>query len=138
MPRSNPHLLPSRRNIYDNDEFDQLAVDSSRLHIGRKNASHTADTILSDRSTAPNRAAIISALAAFDSDDDERDDTYDAEDVGGTVDSARPGADEVDADLGDKNEETLFRAYSIDAKVFERDSVTRRSNARQALKVRVA
>ncbi|KAI9707159.1 MAG: hypothetical protein M1836_000119 [Candelina mexicana] len=133
-PHSTPPLLSSRRNVFDNDDFDQLAIDSSKLHIGRKNASETADTILSDRSTAPNKAAILSALAAFDSDDDERDDTYDAEDVGGTVDSARTGTDEIDADLGDKNDEALFNAYRLDARVFERDSTTRRSKAREALK----
>ncbi|KAI9822288.1 MAG: hypothetical protein M1827_000006 [Pycnora praestabilis] len=133
-PRSTTPLLPTRRNIFDNDEFDQLAIDSSRLHIGRKNESSTADTILSDRSSAPNKAAILSALAAFDSDDDERDDTYDAEDVGGTVDSARPGSDDVDADLRDNNEEPLFSAYKISPEVFERDSATRRGKARAALK----
>ncbi|KAI9723615.1 MAG: hypothetical protein M1812_000915 [Candelaria pacifica] len=133
-PSSTPPLLSSRRNVFDNDDFDHLKVDTSKLHIGRKNASQNADTILSDRTTAPNKAAILSALAAFDSDDDERDDTYDAEDVGGTVDSARPGTDEIDADLGDKNEEALFTAYRLDPKVFERDSTTRRGKAREALK----
>ncbi|KAI9768782.1 MAG: hypothetical protein M1835_006813 [Candelina submexicana] len=133
-PRSTPPLLPSRRNVFDNDDFDQLAIDSSKLHIGRKNATQTADSILSDRSSAPNKAAILSALAAFDSDDDERDDTYDAEDVGGTVDSARPGTDEMDTDPGDKNDEALFSAYRLDARVFERDPTTRRSRAREALK----
>ena len=94
----------------------------------------TADDLLADRSTAPNKAAILSALAAFDSDDDERDDTYDIEDVGGTVDSAMPGSDKVDADLRDKNEETLFNAYKLSPGVMERDSNTRRSKARLALK----
>ncbi|MCJ1415187.1 hypothetical protein MMC32_001518 [Xylographa parallela] len=133
-PHSTPPLPPTRRNVFDNDDFDNLAIDASRLHIGRKNPHLTADALLSDRSTAPNKAAILSALAAFDSDDDERDDTYDAEDVGGTVDSAMPGSEEVHADLQDKNEEPLFAAYKMSPGVFERDANTRRGKARIALR----
>ncbi|KAF2096799.1 hypothetical protein NA57DRAFT_67397 [Rhizodiscina lignyota] len=129
-----PTPPPERRNVFDDDELDQLTVDTSRLHIGRRGEGLTADAILSDRTAAPNKAAILSALAAFDSDDDERDDTYDVEDVGGTVDSAVPEADQLDADLQDQNEEALFRAYKLDSKVFERDGATRRSKARLALK----
>ncbi|OAF99711.1 uncharacterized protein CC84DRAFT_1103515 [Paraphaeosphaeria sporulosa] len=132
-PRSTPPAI-ERRNVFDNDEFDRLAVDTSRLHIGRKNADATADTILSDRGAAPSKSAILSALAAFDSDDDERDDTYDVEDVGGTIDSATPGPDEADADLRDKNEEALFRAYNSTPGLFARDAETRRGKARAALK----
>ncbi|EON65162.1 hypothetical protein W97_04399 [Coniosporium apollinis CBS 100218] len=128
-PRSTPP--PQRRNVFDNDELDRLAVDASRLHIGRKNEKLTADTILSDRSAAPQKAAILSALAAFDLDDDERDDTYDAEDVGGTVE---PGYDEVDIDVREKNEEVLFKAYTTSSDLFNRDAATRRSSARAALK----
>ncbi|KAK8164467.1 hypothetical protein IWX90DRAFT_436994 [Phyllosticta citrichinensis] len=129
-PRSTPVF--DRRNIHDNDELDQLAVDASRLHIGRKNENLTADKILADKKNAPNKAAILSALATFDLDDDERDDTYDVEDVGGTVDSAVPG-DEA-ADLRDKNEEALFRAYSLSKDTFNRDAATRRGKAREALR----
>lgn len=131
-PRSTPP--PTRRNVYDNDEFDQLAVDASRLHIGRKNESLTADNILSDKSAAPNKAAILSALATFDLDDDERDDTYDVEDVGGTIDSAIPGNDEAAELRDDRTEEALFRAYSMSREAFGRDVATRRSSARQALR----
>ena len=133
-PRPTPPLLPSRKNVFDNDDFDNLAISSTRLHIGRKNETLTADNLLSDRSAAPNKAAILSALAAFDSDDDERDDTYDAEDVGGTVDTALPGSDEADAALRDRNEESLFAAYSFFPAVFDRDANTRRGKARAALK----
>ncbi|KAL9116514.1 MAG: hypothetical protein Q9187_006960 [Circinaria calcarea] len=129
-PRSTPPLLPSRRNIFDNDDFDNLAISPTKLHFVRRENPDP----LTDRSNAPNSAAILSALALFDSDDDERDDTYDVGDVGGTVDSAIPGSDEVDADLGDKNEEALFSAYRMTPEVFERDSNTRRGKARLALK----
>ncbi|KAJ4990747.1 CUE domain-containing protein [Stagonosporopsis vannaccii] len=131
-PRSSQHL-PERRNIFDDDDFDKLAVDTSRLHIGRKNASLTADKVLSDRSTAPQKSHILAALAAFDSDDDERDDTYDFEDVGASVDTAAPDGD-ANSDLSNKNEEALFRAYSMSPDVFGRESETRRGKARTALK----
>lgn len=87
-------------------------------------------------STRPpsSKAAILSALATFDSDSDERDDTYDVEDVGATVDSAAPASDERDADLRDGNEETLLNAFKSSPEVFERDAATRRGKARAALK----
>jgi activating signal cointegrator complex subunit 2 len=128
-PRSSQPI--ERRNVFDDDEFDKLAVDASRLHIGRRGKELTADNILSDRSKAPAKSSILAALAAFDSDDDERDDTYDAEDVGASVDNATAGPDEVDAD---KNEEALFRAYSMTPDLFGRDADTRRGKARTALK----
>ncbi|RAR09534.1 cue domain-containing protein [Stemphylium lycopersici] len=131
-PRSSQHI-PERRNVFDNDDFDNLAVDTSRLHIGRRGQDQNADKILSDRSKAPAKSAIMAALAAFDSDDDERDDTYDAEDVGASVDTAAPGPGE-DADLGDKNEEALYRAYTMTPELFGRESETRRGKARTALK----
>jgi activating signal cointegrator complex subunit 2 len=131
-PRSSQQL-PERRNVFDNDEFDKLAVDTSRLHIGRRGQDLNADKILSDRSKAPAKSAILAALAVFDADDDEHDDTYDAEDVGASVDTAAPGPGE-DADLRDKNEEALFRAYQMSPELFGRESETRRSTPRMALK----
>lgn len=125
--------LPERRNVFDDDDFDKLAVDTSRLHIGRRNLNLTADKVLSDRSNAPAKSQILAALAAFDSDDDERDDTYDFEDVGASVDTAAPDGD-ANSDLSDKNEEALFRAFSMSPDVFGRDSETKRSKTRAALK----
>ena len=121
--------------MFDNDELDNLTVASSRLHIGRKNADATADSLLSDRSTAPDKAAILSALASFDLNEDEHDDTYDAEDVGGTVDSSVTGANEADADAQDRNEAALLEAYKATPHLFRRDAQTRRDPARAALKL---
>ncbi|KAF1946420.1 hypothetical protein EJ02DRAFT_336348 [Clathrospora elynae] len=131
-PRSSQHL-PERRNVFNDDEFDKLAVDTSRLHMGRRGQDLTADKMLSDRSKAPAKSAILAALAAFDADDDEHDDTYDAEDVGASVDTAAPGPGE-DIGLQDKNEETLFSAYTMSPELFGRESETRRSKPRMALK----
>ncbi|KAL8854009.1 MAG: hypothetical protein Q9221_001132 [Calogaya cf. arnoldii] len=133
-PHGTPPILPNRRNIHDNDAFDRLTISPSQIHRGLKSSTRTADTVLQDRSSAPNKAAILSALAAFDSDDDERDDTYDVEDVGGTVDTAMPGSDEIDADLRDRNEEALFRAHKMSPEAFERDAATRKGKARLALR----
>ncbi|KFY16383.1 hypothetical protein V492_01368 [Pseudogymnoascus sp. VKM F-4246] len=134
-PRTTPPLPPTRRNIYDDDEFDQLAVSTSRLHFGRKDADKTADDVLKDRSTAPNAAAILAALAAFDSDDDERDDTYDAADVGGAVDANN--TDELRdqrSEMDDAKDEVLFRAWKMNQALFGRDAPTRRGKERANLK----
>ncbi|KAL2045709.1 hypothetical protein N7G274_002140 [Stereocaulon virgatum] len=130
-PHSTPPLLPTRRNIYDGDDFDRLAVDTSKLRMGKKE-DITADQLLSsDRSTSQ-KTAILSALAAFDSDDDERDDTYDVEDVGGTVDMTN---DENAADLRQEmHEEALFNAYKLTPDLFNRDAETRRGKSRAALR----
>lgn len=133
-PRPTPPLLPTRKNVFDNDAFDNLTISPSNIHLGRKHPDLTASDLLDDHSSRPNKAAILSALAGFDADDDERDDTYDVADVGGTVDTAIPGSDEVDADLQDKNEEALFSAYKMSPEVFKRDAATRRGKARAALK----
>ncbi|RAL64576.1 hypothetical protein DID88_001611 [Monilinia fructigena] len=135
VPHSTPPQLPARRNVFDDDEFDQLAVDASRLHFGRRNPDQTADDILQDRSNAPNKAAILSALAAFDSDDDERDDTYDVADVGGTVDSINPEERNLENNSSQNtHDEALFRAYKSSPDIFARDQTTRRSKERAAIR----
>ncbi|KAI1499093.1 hypothetical protein F5X99DRAFT_295933 [Biscogniauxia marginata] len=132
-PRSTPPQIPTRRNAFDDDDFDNLAVDLSNLHFGKRNLGKTADDMLKDRSSAPNKAAILSALSAFDADDDERDDTYDAADAGFVVNDGHP-EDADDQKRKDANEETLFRAYKSSPKSFDRDAATRRSDARTKLK----
>ncbi|ESZ96180.1 hypothetical protein SBOR_3455 [Sclerotinia borealis F-4128] len=133
-PHSTPPQIPTRRNIFDDDELDQLTVDASRLHFGRRNPDQTADDVLQDRSTAHNKAAILSALAAFDSDDDERDDTYDVADVGGTVDSTNPEEPNPENSSQNAHDEALFRAFKSSPSIFARDATTRRSKERAAIK----
>ena len=136
VPRRTPSPPPTRRNIYDNDDFDNLAINTSKLHLGRKHQTQTADSMLEFNRPTDQKAAILSALAAFDSDDDERDDTYDVEDVGGTVDTtyADDETHRAAAAATDKNDEALYMAYRADSAVFKRDADTRRSKARTALK----
>ncbi|KAI2607833.1 hypothetical protein GGR54DRAFT_403349 [Hypoxylon sp. NC1633] len=132
-PRSTPPQVPIRHNVYDDDEFDKLAMDVNNIHFGKRNQKNSAEDVLNDRSTASNKAAILSALSAFDADDDERDDTYDAADAGILVnDGNTEEAD--DHRRKDVGEEALFRAYQSDQKVFDRGATTRRSEARTKLK----
>lgn len=131
-PHSTPPLLPTRRNIHDDDDFDRLAIDTSKLALGRRNADLTADKLLAGQRPSSQKAAILSALAAFDSDDDERDDTYDVADVGGTVDTTND--DNAGERREEVHEEALFNAYRMSPEVFNRDSDTRRGKYRAALK----
>lgn len=132
-PKSTPPLqeshIPERRNVFDDDEFDRLEFQASRLHIGKQNRQ------VSD-GEQPNKAAIMSALAAFDSDDDERDDTYDVEDVGGTVDSAHPDGEPgpITKLTDEENDVTLFAAYKTSPELFGRTFNIRRGQPRMALK----
>lgn len=136
-PRSTPPLhpstLPQRRNIFDNDDFDRLAVDASQLRIGGKQKAYTANDDLADGST--NKAAILSALAAFDADDDERDDTYDVEDVGATVDTHNPEDADPASQIDEKHEEMLFKAWSTRPEDFGRETAVRKGSARARMKM---
>ncbi|KAK5172999.1 uncharacterized protein LTR77_003121 [Saxophila tyrrhenica] len=130
-PSSTPPLqpfIPERRNVFDDDELDRLEMDTSRLHLGKKNQTQSSDN--------PNKAAILSALAAFDSDEDERDDTYDVEDVGGTVDTAHPDGEPGPSAkvTQEENDMALFAAYKSSPQLFGRTFDIRRGQARQALK----
>lgn len=138
-PRPSFSAPSTRRNIYDNDAFDRLDVDASRLHIGRKESAKTIDE---DDSHKPNKLAILAALAAFDSDDDERDDTYDAADVGDTVDNARPDGEDhkdvrvssVEVDTITANDRILYSMWKENKDLLGRTSDIKRSQGRDALR----
>jgi len=131
--------LPARRNIYDNDDFDRLAVGNEQILTADSERNIDTKIPMSDPSRAKEKASILAALAAFDSDDDERDDTYDDTDVGGTVDTAaRDG--EVQRDNPDKDnslesqEGLLFSFWKKDPKAFDRGRESRTSITRTELK----
>lgn len=143
-PRAvSPLIASGRRNIFDNDDFSKLRISPSQLLFGKKDATTAEHVPTSERSNQ--KAAILSALAAFDSDSDERDDTYDVADVGGTVDTSLPGTNDAEAQTTrkeeqqiaqqrDKVEEVLFRSWKSDQGLFSRDTKTRLSQPRTALK----
>ena len=126
-----PHRQPvttvtPRKNVYDDDAFDRLQISTRQLHLGKKSLE---DSHVSVDDHARSKAAILSALSAFDADDDERDDTYDAQDVGGTVDNS------LDTDERPiSNDEILYSAWASDSSLFARDSKTRLAQPRQQLK----
>ncbi|POS87157.1 hypothetical protein EPUL_003523 [Erysiphe pulchra] len=132
--------LPDRHNVFDNDKFDRGEIDASRIHFGHRDSSQTAKSLLDDRSSALKKEAIFSALAAFDLDDDERDDTYDFADVGGTVDTTNP-EDDLETHTNNQSQiiynETLFRAFKMNPEVFKRDGVIRRGKEREKLRQQV-
>ncbi|PGH31161.1 hypothetical protein GX50_06088 [[Emmonsia] crescens] len=154
-PPSQPQLpptVPQRKNIFDNADLTRHTTPPKSLHYGRANAHQTADDLLSQKPTTANKAAILAALAAFDSDDDERDDTYDMADVGGTVDAVVPGTDvDTDTDIRttsasshlrpthpahvhDDIDQKLYTHYTTTPTLFARDAVTRRSAPRAKLR----
>jgi activating signal cointegrator complex subunit 2 len=135
-PRSTPPppqepepFIPERRNVYDNDELDRLTMESSRLHFGKRKDTTTP-------AGQPNKSAILSALAAFDADDDERDDTYDAQDVGGSIDNAHPDGEPGQSAkvTQEETDSALFASYKTTPELFGRTFDVRRGQARAALK----
>jgi activating signal cointegrator complex subunit 2 len=137
-----PHSpLPARRNIHDGDALDTLAVSASQLRLSKGRAADPTSQQDALLPSAANKAAILAALARFDADDDERDDTYDAADVGGSVD-ARPDDPALRPDptassgFGDAAERALWRAWKRDgAAAFARDAATRKGAARGRLRL---
>lgn len=126
-PKQTPSFVPQRKNVFDNDDFSNHHISTGRLHQGRRDIHNTAHPTPAEH--ARSKAAILSALSAFDADDDERDDSYDVADVGGAVDTT------LDTDTRtDTNEELLYRAWREQPVLFARDSKTRLSQPRQRLK----
>ena len=132
-------MMPLRRNVFDGDEIDRMSAHTSRLHIGKRDKHLTADDLLANQRPATQKEEVLSALAAFDSDEDEHDDTYDVNDVGRGLDSALAESDEEAAGTGrDRVERILFNAYKTHPQMFSRDALTRRGQARAALKSETA
>jgi activating signal cointegrator complex subunit 2 len=130
-PRSTPPLLPQKKGVFDNDDFDNLRISPAKLHRGRKDKLSQAPT---QEEHSRSKAAIMAALAAFDSDDDERDDTYDVADVGGTVDDTLDTDERRRRPQRELHEEVLFSAWKDSKELFARDSKTRISQHRRELK----
>jgi activating signal cointegrator complex subunit 2 len=134
-PRTTPPPIPHRKNVFDNDDFDRLRISSKNIHKGRREINIDESGSAEERNRS--KAATLAALARFDSDDDERDDTYDAVDVGGSLDQSvdtdtRPRGER--AQEQNPHEEILYRAWKDSATLFARDSQTRISKVRQDLK----
>ncbi|KAI1910871.1 hypothetical protein LOZ65_006294 [Ophidiomyces ophidiicola] len=142
-PNIKPQLSPpsfTRKNIFDYDELDRLDICTDKLlHLGRAKANSNVDSMPADRSGhSANKAAIMSALAAFDFDEDERDDTYDIADVGGAIDAQISFDPEtprsLNSGINEEKECFLFKVYKSDPSLFNRDATTRRSPQRSSLR----
>ncbi|KAJ1770964.1 hypothetical protein IW140_004123 [Coemansia sp. RSA 1813] len=145
-------VLESRRNIFDNDEFDifnRKSLDWSRVSKGktRKPADvNTPDNQLKSR---------IMDIARRMDEEDEYDDTYDETAQDGAVDTLDvddltasnvqkngeggkhgdgANARETSADPTRPWEEVLVRQYMSDPKVLERNKASRKLPERQALR----
>lgn len=88
-------LLSQRSNIFDGDEFDmfQSTVDTSKIHVGKKNKAVNIDnrTELSGLKSFYQKYDTIAEIVEVGNDDynDEYDDTYDSN-VVGTIDDDSP------------------------------------------------
>lgn len=129
-PRPTPPLVPEHNGI-DEDQLDRLQISSAQIRRGKKDVTHQQLLVGDDH--ARSKAAILSALASFDSDDDERDDTYDVADVGGAVDNTLDSDERRQPDAEGK-EAALFSCWKETPEVFARDSKTRASNTRRQLR----
>jgi activating signal cointegrator complex subunit 2 len=119
--------VPQRQNKFDNDDFDRLRISPRQLHRGRRKMDINEPELPDEESRR--KAATLAALAAFETDDDEADDTYNEVDVGGSVDQS------VDTDeRKGQFEEVLYAAWRGNTTIFARDSKTRISPVRQDLK----
>lgn len=133
-----------RHNQYDHDDLDTLSSAAlQKLSLGSRRLPDSVDSLPG----RVDKSKILSALAAFDSDDDERDDTYDAADVGGVVDiSGPPGEEDIQKNVRDIQnvdvegngvslmEKLIYDAWKHDRAVFSRDAATKRSVERKKLR----
>ncbi|CAO3691459.1 unnamed protein product [Umbelopsis ramanniana] len=136
--------LRTRRNIFDNDEFDVFAgkkVNTQQIHRGKQNHG-TADKLLDDKSFVQSeKASLLERIANIY--EDEIDDTYD--DVGlptGKVDlgAVEDGSEDVVRerrtvmDPGIVHESDLVHAFVNNITIFDRSAASRRSPQRAQLR----
>ncbi|KAI9497257.1 hypothetical protein BDB00DRAFT_21658 [Zychaea mexicana] len=102
-----PSILDSRRNIFDNDEFDLLsrrtvAVDKSKMHMGPRDRG-TADTMLQDQSFIKSEKQNV-LQRIYNMYEDDYDDTYDdLNEMSGPVDLGAVESDYAGDVIKNKN-----------------------------------
>ncbi|KAL0577401.1 hypothetical protein ABG067_008838, partial [Albugo candida] len=137
-------VLKTRKNIYDNDEFDIFAhkVDTSKIYAGKKNKAD-ADSLLDDKSFVQNEKQNLLKLVV-DMYDDDYDDTYDDINDSGVPSTMENGDGDAALDVvkkkhelldpGVENESILVHAFAKNPQVFERSAAARKSKERLELK----
>jgi hypothetical protein len=134
-------ILKSRRNIYDNDEFDIFArrtVDASKVYIGKKDKGN-ADMLLDDKTFIQTEKKNV-LQRVVDMYDDDYDDTYDdINDAGVPTDGDGDSAldivrNKTTMDPGVQNESTLVHAFMENPELFGRNGTARKSTQRASLR----
>ncbi|KAL7319497.1 hypothetical protein PS15m_002626 [Mucor circinelloides] len=148
--RENPKeesVLKSRRNIYDNDEFDifnRRTVDASKVYAGKKDKGD-ADVLLGDKSFIQSEKKNV-LQRVVDMYDDDYDDTYDDINDAGVPSAMENGDGDAAVDVvrkkqevvdpGIENESLLVHSFVDNAELFARNSTARKSTKRAELRKR--
>ncbi|CEP12670.1 hypothetical protein [Parasitella parasitica] len=140
-------VLKSRRNIYDNDEFDIFNrgnVDSSKVYVGKKDKGN-ADSLLDDKTFIQNEKKNV-LQRVVDMYDDDYDDTYDDINDAGIPSSVENGDASAALDVvrkkqeivdpGIENESLLVHCFLDNPEIFDRSSAGRKSTKRAELRKR--
>ncbi|ORE06779.1 hypothetical protein BCV72DRAFT_118389 [Rhizopus microsporus var. microsporus] len=135
-----PSVLSSRKNIYDNDEFDVFAnktVDTSKMYLGKKDKGN-ADALLEDKSVIDKTSIMQRVIDMYE---DEYDDTYDdINDAAGVVTMGQEEAQDVVKrkvvvqDPGAEHEQLLVHVYMDNPDVLKRNGTARKSPKRAELR----
>lgn len=137
-------ILKSRRNIYDNDEFDifnRRTVDTTRVYTGKKDKAN-ADKLLGDKSYIQSEKKNV-LQRVVDMYDDDYDDTYDDINDAGMPSTIEIGDGDSALDIvrqkaaldpGIENESTLVHTFVENSEIFGRNSSARKSTQRAALR----
>jgi hypothetical protein len=150
--RENPNeesVLKSRRNIYDNDEFDifnRRSVDTSKVYAGKKDKGN-ADSLLDDKSFIQSEKKNV-LQRVVDMYDDDYDDTYDDINDAGVPSTLENGDGDAALDVvrkkqevvdpGIENESLLVHSFVDNPELFARNSTARKSTKRAELRKRTA
>ncbi|KAG2214411.1 hypothetical protein INT47_000967 [Mucor saturninus] len=137
-------VLSSRRNVYDNDEFDiftHRTVDTSKVYTGKKDKGN-ADSLLDDKSFIQSEKKNV-LQRVVDMYDDDYDDTYDEINDAGAP-STLDGDSAVDIvkkkqellDPGIQNESLLVHSFTENPELFGRNGTARKSTKRAELRKR--
>ncbi|KAI8393846.1 uncharacterized protein BYT42DRAFT_552437 [Radiomyces spectabilis] len=137
-------VLKTRRNIFDNDEFDLFSrqpIDSNKIHLGKKNRGVT-ETLLNDSSfMAEQKKNVLERI--YNMYEDEYDDTYDDVDNATGLEATEEGGDALDTvrakkapavDPGIVYESELVHAFIDTPDIFARSSAARKSTKRAEMR----
>ncbi|KAI9307313.1 hypothetical protein BJ944DRAFT_237971 [Cunninghamella echinulata] len=147
---SSKSILDSRKNIFDNDEFDVFSrgyLQMDKVYLGKKDKGSTKALLDSKTYSKEEKSDMLKRI--YDMYEDEIDDTYDSiNEVSGPVDITSVDSEggqaldvvrvkkEQTIDPGLLNESDLVHAFVDHPNVFERSGATRKSAQREALRKR--